>query len=39
MKFALISFLLLGFIVKINLINGLPIFEEINIEKKMSMIM
>ena len=34
MKFALISFLLLGFIVKINLINSLPIFREINTEKK-----
>ena len=33
MKFALISFLLLGFIVKINLINSLPIFGEINKEK------
>ena len=34
MKFALISFLLLGIIVKINLINSLPILGEINTEKK-----
>ena len=34
MKFALISFLLLGFIVKINLINSLPVLGEINTEKK-----
>ena len=34
MKFALISFLLLGFIVKINLINSLPMFGKINTEKK-----
>ena len=33
MKFALISFLLLGFILKINLINSLPIFGEIQSEK------
>ena len=33
MKFALISFLLLGFIVKINLTNSLHIFGEINTEK------
>ena len=36
MKFALISFLLIGFIVKINLINSLPLFGEINIEKKIA---
>ena len=36
MKFALISFLLLGFIVKINLINSLPILVEINTEKKIA---
>ena len=36
MKFALISFLLLGFIVKINLINSLPILGEINIDKKIA---
>ncbi len=36
MKFALISFLFLGFIVKINLINSLPILGEINTEKKIS---
>ena len=36
MKFALISFLLLGFIVKINLINSLPILGEINTEKKIA---
>ena len=36
MKFFLISFLLLGFIVKINLINSLPIFGKINTEKEIS---
>ena len=36
MKFALISFLLLGFIIKINLINALPIFGEIYTEKKIA---
>ena len=36
MKFALISFLLLGFFVKINLINSLPILGEINTEKKIA---
>ena len=36
MKFALISFLLLGFIVKINLINSLPIVGEISTEKKIA---
>ncbi len=36
MKFALISFLLLGFIVKVNLIYILPIFGEINTEKKIA---
>ena len=36
MKFALISFLFIGFIVKINLINSLPLFGEINIEKKIT---
>ena len=36
MKFALISFLLLGFIVKINLINSLPTLGEINKEKKIA---
>ena len=36
MKFALISFLLLGFIVKINLINSLPTLVEINTEKKIN---
>ena len=36
MKFALISFLLLGFIVKINLINSLPTLGEINTEKKIA---
>ena len=34
MKIALISFLLIGFFVKINLINSLPIFGKINTEKK-----
>ena len=36
MKFALISLLLLGFIVKINLINSLPILGEINTEKNIA---
>jgi len=36
MKFVLISFFLIGFIVKVNLINGLPIFGEINSEKKIA---
>ena len=36
MKFVLISFFLIGFIVKVNLINGLPIFGEINTEKKIA---
>ena len=36
MKFALISFLLLGFITKINLINSLPISGEINTEEKLA---
>ena len=36
MKFALLSFLLLGFIVKINLINSLPILGEIYTEKKLA---
>ena len=36
MKFALISFLILGFILKINLINSLPILGEINKEKKIA---
>ena len=36
MKFALISFLLLGFIVKINLLNSLPILGEINTGKKIA---
>ena len=36
MKFALISFLLLGFIIKINLINTLPTLGEINTEKKIA---
>ena len=36
MKFFLISFLLLGFFVKINLINSLPILGEINTEKKIA---
>ena len=34
MKFVLISFFLIGFIVKVNLINGLAIFGEIYSEKK-----
>ena len=36
MKFVLISFFLIGFIVKINLINVLPIFGEIYTEKKIA---
>ena len=36
MKFALISFLLLGFIIKINIINILPISGETNTEKKIA---
>ena len=36
MKFVLISFFLIGFILKINLINGLPIFGEIYTEKKIA---
>ena len=36
MKFVLISFFLIGFIVKINLINVLPIFGEIYTEKKIT---
>ena len=36
MKFDLISFFLIGFIVKINLINVLPIFGEIYTEKKIA---
>ena len=35
MKFVLISFLI-GFIIKINLINALPIFGEIYTEKKIT---
>ena len=35
MKFVLISFLI-GFIIKINLINALPIFEEIYINNKIT---
>ena len=35
MKFVLISFLI-GFIIKINLINALPIFGEIYTEKKIA---
>jgi len=34
MKFSLISLLLIGIIVQINLINNLPIFAKINTEKK-----
>ena len=34
MKFSLISLLLIGIIVQINLINSLPIFAKINTEKK-----
>ena len=36
MQFVLISFFLIGFIVKINLINVLPIFGEIYNEKKIA---
>ena len=36
MKLVLISFFLIGFIVKINLINVLPIFGEIYTEKKIA---
>ena len=36
MKFVLISFFLIGFIVKINLIYVLPIFGEIYIEQKIA---
>ena len=36
MKFVLISFFLIGFILKINLINALPIFGEIYTEKKIA---
>ena len=36
MKFALISFLLIGFIVKIDLINSLPISGEIYINNKIT---
>ena len=36
MKFVLISFFLIGFIVKINLINVLPIFGEMYSEKKIA---
>ena len=36
MKFVLISFFLIGFIIKINLINALPIFGEIYTEKKIA---
>ena len=36
MKFVLISFFLIRFIVKINLINVLPIFGEIYTEKKIA---
>ena len=36
MKFVLISFFLIGFIVKINLINVLPIFGEVYTEKKIT---
>ena len=36
MKFVLISFFLIGFIVKINLINGLPIFGKIYSEKNIA---
>ena len=35
MKFVLISFLI-GFFIKINLLNALPIFGEINTEKKIA---
>ena len=36
MKFVLISIFLIGYIVKINLINILPIFGEIYTEKKIA---
>ena len=36
MKFVLISFFLIGFILKINLINALPIFGETYTEKKIA---
>ena len=36
MKFVLISFFLIGFILKIDLINALPIFGEIYTEKKIA---
>ena len=36
MKFILISFFLIGFIIKINLIDVLPIFGEIYTEKKIA---
>ena len=36
MKLILISFLLIGFILKINHLNSLPIFGEINTEKKIA---
>ena len=36
MKFVLISFFLIGFILKINLINFLPIFGEIYTEQKIA---
>ena len=36
MKFVLISFFLIGFSVKINLINVLPLFGEIYTEKKIA---
>ena len=36
MKSALITFLFLGFILKINLINSLPILGELNTEKKIA---
>ena len=36
MKFALISFLLIGFIVKINLFNSLPLLGEINTVEKIA---
>jgi len=36
MKFVLISFFLIGFIIKINLINALPIFWEIYTDKKIA---
>ena len=36
MKFVLISFFLIGLIIKINLLNALPIFGEIYTEKKIA---